>query len=252
MTDSESNRDHETSRPRRGESGAGGNVRVWSPVYTKEPLAQVCDAADDVAGCGYECLLVVNGPGSVEYAKHLHQQAGRLGASVHIDSVAGARGSIGRAQQVALLWFLGSRAHVLVRFDADRQFLASDIARLAGAALRGADLAVGLRARPGGDDPLRRLGNKVLRAVASFRGPAVDCNSGLYAMTRRAGAIVCAYPADRYPEGRLWAIAHHHGLSVAPVVVTTRERVEGETTIVGRASQVAVALSTLLRLGSQP
>jgi glycosyltransferase involved in cell wall biosynthesis len=206
-------------------------ITIISAAYQEE--SSIAATLDDLAAhlpAGSE-ILVVDG-GSDRTGEIVRKLAASRPGLRHI-AHHGDRGK-GHAVRTGMDEASGG---VQVQFDADGQFLASDIAKLIAPLLAGeADLVLGSRFLTNhsrGGSVLRTLGNRVISAWAGllFGRRTTDVLAGLKAW--RAEAVPVIRPAsDGFEyEVEIPARALRGGLRVCEVAVGTRERAAGESKV---------------------
>ena len=99
--------------------------------------------------------------------------------------------------------------------------------------------------------PARRIGIRVLARVVSWIAGRrlTDTTSGFQALNRRAIALYAAELPHDYPEVEGLVMAIRHGLRVAEVPVTMRERAHGSSSI-GALASVYYMIKVLLAVSS--
>lgn len=131
-----------------------------------------------------------------------------------------------------------AQGRVAAQFDADLQFVASDLPAVLGPVLSGAcDVCIGSRFRPGADRTayrpifLRDAGNALLSGLISLLAgqKVTDATAGIKAWTRLAFDRM-ALEDDRYSyEAEIIVKAAGRGLRIQEVPVTYASRTEGES-----------------------
>ncbi|HEY4346303.1 MAG TPA: glycosyltransferase family 2 protein [Gaiellaceae bacterium] len=144
---------------------------------------------------------------------------------------------IGGAVQTGFRFAWEGGYELAVRLDGDGQHDPAQLRAVVGPIVSGeADLAIGSRfIGEGGyrSSAARRIGIRVLARVVSSiaRRRLTDTTSGFQAANRRTIALFAADLPHDYPEVEGLVMAIRHGIRVAEVPVTMREREHGRSSI---------------------
>ena len=144
---------------------------------------------------------------------------------------------IGGAVQAGYLYAAKHEYDVAIQFDGDGQHCATEIKKLLQPLIDGkADLVIGSRfLQPGNYQApfMRRVGISIFSFVLSriLDGPVTDTTSGFRAANKQVAGYFARYYPDDYPEVETLVLVHRHGLRIAEVPVTMRERTGGRTSI---------------------
>lgn len=223
-------------------------VQGWGPMYSLDEPPQTWVDELNKLGLGLPPLIVVNGPDARARAATMQKE---MRGPVVIRAISGA-GSIGKAQALAIDYFLGTGAQLLVRLDTDMQIPAGMVLALAEAYQRtGRAVIWGQRSSNSSGGAIRWAGNLLLRYLTAQRLPG-DLNSGTYALSRKAAALMSGHPFPKYPEPRMLALARDLGLSTDMVVVRVRVRSTGHSSIRGMAGHLKLGVKSLMEAVCRP
>ncbi len=203
-------------------AGAGAPLAVVIPAYNEEPTVSevVAEIPSEAAGLQTEVIVVVDGAKDATAARAT--EAGALVCDVPVNRGQGAALRLG-------YWLARARgARVIVTIDADGQYDAEEITRVAEPILRDqADFVSGSR-RLGNElttDSTRHLGVIVFGALISVlvRHKVTDPACGLRAMRSEVTAdVVLEQP--QYQASELMISAALHGYRLGEVPTTMRDR----------------------------
>ena len=230
--------------------GAGdAAVQVWGPAVASEDPAMLLDWVRAVNQAGFGPLLILNGKSACKARLELTQKIEQAGLDAVVLSLPVA--SIGEAQQLAMQRFLQDPSlSYLVRLDPDMQFPVSCISQLLApfATASPPDVVVGFRDEAGSGGFSRFLGNVALRLIAQRCGITADPNSGAYALSKKAAALLQSVPLPRFPEPRMLREFRGAGLKVATRIVPTLPRFSGKSSIRGSLKGLSVFCGSVLDL----
>jgi glycosyltransferase involved in cell wall biosynthesis len=203
-------------------AGAGAPLAVLIPAYNEEPTVAdvVTSIPSEAAGLQTEVIVVVDGARDATAARAA--EVGALVCDVPANRGQGAALRLG-------YWLARARgAQIIVTIDADGQYDADEIGRVAEPILRGeADFVSGSR-RLGSElttDLTRHAGVIVFGALISLivRRRITDPACGLRAMRAEVtSAVVLEQP--QYQASELMISAALHGYRLAEVPTTMRDR----------------------------
>ena len=160
---------------------------------------------------------------------------------------------IGAAVQTGFRFACERRYELAVRLDGDGQHDPAELRAVVAPVVAGeADIAIGSRfIGEGGyrSSAARRVGIRLLaRVVSRIAGRTLtDTTSGFQALNARAIALYAAELPHDYPEVEGLVMALRHGLRIAEVPVTMREREHGSSSI-GTLASVYYMLKVLLAI----
>jgi glycosyltransferase involved in cell wall biosynthesis len=203
-------------------AGSGAPLAVVIPAYNEEPTVAevIAGIPPEAAGLPTEVIVVVDGARDATAARATG--AGALVCDVPVNRGQGAALRLG-------YWLARARgAQVIVTIDADGQYDADEIARVAEPILRGeADFVSGSR-RLGNElttDFTRHAGVIVFGALISLivRQRITDPACGLRAMRAEVTAAV-TLQQPQYQASELMISAALHGFRLAEVPSTMRDR----------------------------
>jgi hypothetical protein len=207
--------------------GAGAPLAVVIPAYNEEPtVAEVIrEIPAEAAGLATETIVVVDG--AHDATARVATEAGALVCDVPVNRGQGAALKLG-------YWLARARgARIIVTIDADGQYEAEEIGRVAEPILDGrADFVSGSR-RLGAElttDATRHAGVFVFGLLISLlvRQRVTDPACGLRAMAAQVTAdVVLEQP--QYQASELQISAALHGYRLAEVPTTMRDRGEHAT-----------------------
>ena len=222
---------------------------VFAPALDTEPTEMMVDWACEAQAEGFTNIAVVfNGPRAHQAGNQLGREIQSPHVSIHCLS---GPASIGKCQSFMGHLFLQSKARLLVRVDPDGQFPVSSLNQLLARSTTGADVIWAQRDEPSVAGVTRFLGNTMLRAIGLLRRLPGDPNSGCYALTQRAAAVLSSIPLPVYPEVRMLVAFRNASLRVASCVVPIVPRRRGQSSLRGLFSGTQVFISSVLEMLSQ-
>lgn len=224
-------------------------VTVTLPTYNE--AENISEIAEAILGHGYRLLIIDDGSpdGTGQIADRLADE-NELAMVLHRPEKQG----LGPAYASGFDEALGRGAEVVIEMDADFSHDPSDLPRLVAAIDEGADLAIGSRYVPGGgtpDWPLIRqmiskggnlyartmLGISIRDATAGFRAYRAEALRKL--PYRRARASGYGFQVEM-----AWR-AQQHGLIIAEVPITFRDRARGTSKMGTKIVLEAMGLVTI-------
>tara|TARA_Y100001960_G_C14754645_1_gene870546 strand:- start:706 stop:1431 length:726 start_codon:yes stop_codon:yes gene_type:complete len=210
---------------------ASEQVLVLIPTYNDFALLGKITAELQQLGDTYKILVVDDGSTTQFTASELASDVlyFRLPANF----------GIGAATHVGFDHALRHKYRALVRLDADGQHPLKMIPNLLEPINCGeADLVVGARVNRHEGSGIRGLAAEVVRNYLSLvsrlmtrnRTPS-DVNSGFFAISYKAMAILNVLQFERYPEPQMFTMAGRQKLTVKEISVQQAERTHGASTI---------------------